>query len=380
MMLAPREIFSAESHPQNTRVMIAPGRYIQGAGVFDQLGTYLKLVPAKRAAVLLTSGGQSRLGARLKTALSSGEVAAHTILFDGECSHREVEACVAAINEEAGEIDCLVAIGGGKCLDAGKAIAHRLNKPVVICPTIASTDAPTSAVAVMYDDHGVSLGGEFYPHSPAMVVIDSAIVAQAPARYLAAGMADALASVYELRAVLANPNGRSMVGGRPTFTVASMVEACRDILLRDGQAAFEAAQNKQVTPELENVIEANTLTSGIGFESGGLAAVHAVAAGLTVIPKIRQNILHGEQVAIGILTQLALQGDDVEGKLVSTFFQSIGLPTSLGDIGLASSNGDELKQVVKRALEMPIIRNFGIEISAELLLNTLKQLDQKNKS
>ena len=59
-------------------------------------------------------------------------------------------------------------------MDAGKCVSFRLGVPVVICPTIASTDAPCSAVSVMYTREGVGIGPEFFSNSPALVVVDTA--------------------------------------------------------------------------------------------------------------------------------------------------------------------------------------------------------------
>ena len=52
----------------------------------------------------------------------------------------------------------------------------------------------------------------------------------------------------------------------------------------DGAAALRAVESQAVTPALERLVEANTLLSGLGFESSGLAAAHAVHNGLTAAP------------------------------------------------------------------------------------------------
>ena len=59
---------------------------------------------------------------------------------------------------------------------------------MVICPTLASNDAPCSALSVIYTPEGVSEGVEFFPTSPAIVAVDTRIVAEAPVRYLVAGL------------------------------------------------------------------------------------------------------------------------------------------------------------------------------------------------
>lgn len=75
-----------------------------------------------------------------------------------------------------------------------------MNVPVAIAPTIASTDAPCSALSVIYTDAGEFDRYLLLPHNPNMVIVDTQIVAGAPARLLAAGIGDALATWFEARA------------------------------------------------------------------------------------------------------------------------------------------------------------------------------------
>jgi len=76
----------------------------------------------------------------------------------------------------------------------GKIVADRLGIPVVVVPTIASTDAPCSACAVVYNEEGVVVRVEYQKRNPDLVLVDSEIIAQAPERFLVAGMGDALAT------------------------------------------------------------------------------------------------------------------------------------------------------------------------------------------
>ncbi|NMU26692.1 iron-containing alcohol dehydrogenase, partial [Vibrio parahaemolyticus] len=79
-------------------------------------------------------------------------------------------------------------------IDSAKAISHLQNIAVVVCPTAASSDAPTSALSVVYKQSGEFL--EYLPlrKNPDLVVVDSHIIAKAPTRLLVAGIGDALAT------------------------------------------------------------------------------------------------------------------------------------------------------------------------------------------
>ncbi|MHC9413504.1 glycerol dehydrogenase, partial [Clostridium perfringens] len=61
-----------------------------------------------------------------------------------------------------------------------------------------------------------------------------------------------------------------------------------------------------VTKSLENIVETNILLSGLGFESGGVAAAHAIHDGLTILAGTH-GYFHGEKVAFGKIAQLVLE-------------------------------------------------------------------------
>src|SRR5512135_977090 len=106
------------------------------------------------------------------------------------------------------------------------------------------------------------------------------------------------------------------------------------LMLEDGAEALLAVHTRVVTPALERIVEANTLLSGLGFESSGLAAAHAIHNGLTTAPGTRDR-MHGEKVAFGLLTQLMLESQPksvVDEAL--EFCNSVGLPTTFAEVGI----------------------------------------------
>jgi glycerol dehydrogenase len=204
------------------------------------------------------------------------------------------------------ERDLVIGAGGGKVLDTARAAAADLKLPVVNCPTVASSDAPGSALSVVYTDEGVFQEYRIYKRNPDLVLVDTQVIAQSPPRLLVAGMGDALATWFEAK-TCADGNIRNMRGGASTRSALSLAELCYRTLLSDGADALNAVQAKVVTPALERLVEANTLLSGLGFESSGLAAAHAIHNGLTTVPQ-SHAFFHGEKVAFGVLVQLILEG------------------------------------------------------------------------
>ena len=371
----PSTVFSDQKEPHSKvpRALIAPSRYIQGEGTLDHLGRFLSIVPSKRAAILFSVGAQQKFGERVSKSVNSAQVDSTWVTFQGECSYEEVHRVEEFLRAEPTPVDSVIALGGGKCIDTGRFVAYRLGVPVVVCPTLASNDAPCAALSVMYRPDGVHKGVEFFPNSPALVVIDSRVVAEAPVRYLISGMGDAMATWYEARTCLHNPKARTVLGARPTLAASAIGELCADTLFEHGLAAGEAVKRSEVTDALERIVEANTLLSGIGFESGGLAGAHSVAQGLTVVPRVHHNFLHGEMVAIGLLTQLNLEGRENEGKKVAEFFAKVGLPIHLGQISLSPENDTEVSEVMGAAMTLPILRNEPFEVTKESLVTAALQ-------
>lgn len=363
----PHPIFAADEN-QVPRVLLAPQRYIQGNGVLDHMGNYLSLLNARRAGILVSTRGQQADGARVIGSLENSGIDPVISTFNGECSLEEINLHAGYL--ESKSVDCLIAIGGGKCVDAGKCIAYRLGVPVVIVPTLASNDAPCSALSVLYTPEGVSCGVEFFPDNPALVVVDTGVIANASERYLVAGMGDAMATWYEARVCLQNPNAITPTGTRPTLAATAIGEICAKTLFSDGQSAAKAVVANQVTDSLENVVEANTLLSGLGFESGGLAVAHGIAQSYTAVPVVHDNYLHGEMVAMGTLTQLVMESKE-EARRVAVFFAEVGLPIHLGQLSLGADDKSALDIVAAATMEFPFIGNMPLPLNPESILASI---------
>jgi glycerol dehydrogenase len=359
------------------RVFISPQRYVQGRGVLDGIGRYLSVMRPRRVALLMSARGIRAEGVRLVAGLRSTGIEHVECVFSGECSNDEIAAHVDTLAEKS--IDCVIAAGGGKCVDAGKAVAFRLGTSVVVVPTLASNDAPCSAVSVLYSPEGVSTGVEFYPSNPAFVVVDTDIIAAAPERYLVAGMGDAMATWYEARVCLLNPAAVTTVGARPTLASAAIGEVCAKTLFARGEAAAAVAASV-VDESLEAVVEANTLLSGLGFESGGLAGAHGVAQSYTAIPRVHADYLHGEMVAMGTLAQLMMESRPEEAARVAEFFAIVGLPIHLGQISLDAGDSSALDTIAEGTMTFPFIGNMPQAISAETVRAAVLDAHQIGRS
>ncbi len=325
------------------KMICSPGSYIQGSGERNCLAEHASSLGSS-AYLIVGRHFDSDYHDQLVRSFEERDMPYQLEIFGGECSMEEIQKHL----ENRGSRDVVIGIGGGKALDTAKAVGHFSHCPVIVVPTVASSDAPCSRLSVIYTPEGVF--EQYLPlkGNPSMVIMDTEVIAKAPVRFLAAGIGDALATYYEA-AACAQSNAVTMAGGHTTRTALALAKFCRDTLLEDGIKAIAAVKMGLCTKAVENVIEANTYLSGVGFESGGLSGAHAVHNGLTVLPGCHK-MLHGEKVAFGVLTQLVLENRPLdEFKEIAGFCKEVGLPITLAELGLAGVSDTELLKAAEAA-------------------------------
>ncbi|MGD9540832.1 glycerol dehydrogenase [Methylocystis sp.] len=329
-------------------VFCSPARYVQGREATRSLASELsRLGIAKKPLIIASASARRELELTWRETFQAAELDYALMDFGGECSFAEISRG----KEEARRVcaSTIVGAGGGKTLDAARAVAAELDLPVVCCPTTASSDAPCSAVSVVYTEDGLFEKYLYYRRNPDLVLVDSTIIARAPVRLLISGMGDALATHFEADAAI-RAHRKNVVGGLSTIAAAAISELCYKTLLEEGASAVAAARTGSITPALERIIEANTLLSGLGFESGGLAVAHSVHNGLTAAPETHDR-LHGEKVAFGALVQLILEGrPSATVEEAMGFCVSVGLPVTLAELGLQSLPREKARAIAERAV------------------------------
>lgn len=351
------------------RVFAGPLRYLQGPGALDELGPILAPY-GPRPLVVTDPVVRDLIGPRVDAVLARAGLTPEVRLLAGEIT-------AAAADDLAAErpgigTGVVVGVGGGKALDAAKAVSLRLGIPVVTVPTIASNDSPTSRAVAMYDDAHRLVAVDQLPANPHAVVVDTSLVAAAPASYLRAGVGDAIAKRFEAAGCAAG-TGVTTLGTRPLLVGAVVATAAYDVIRAHAARGLAACERGAVTEDLEAVVEAVILLSGLGFENGGLSLAHSLTRGLMQARGAR-SALHGQHVSWATLVQLTVEGSPAVNELRS-FLRSIGLATSLPDLGMPNPTLEEIRAIVRVTMGAPHLSNLARPIDEDDVLVAILEVE-----
>ncbi|WMJ23042.1 glycerol dehydrogenase [Paludicola sp. MB14-C6] len=353
-----------------TKLMRAPLKYVQGEDSLLQFYSETKDLGNKFLFICSNSGYKSCFD-KIEKSFENSNAFRQYEVFGGISSVGEIEKMRSIVKEK--NIDVVVGIGGGSAIDTAKATAFYEKVPVTIVPTVSATDAPCTGLSVIYNDDGTFNSYLFYPRNPEAVIVDTRVIANAPAKFLVAGMGDALGTYFEARACV-KTDAPSLENGGVSRSAMALCKLCYETLLEYGAQAKMACEQKLLTPALEAIIEANTYLSGVGADNGGLAVAHSVYNGFTALEECEKT-MHGCLVAFGTIAQLILEAAPKnEVKEVMNFCYSVGLPLTLEEVGVTDS-----KRVMiaaeKACVEGETIHNMPGDVTPEQLYNALLTAD-----
>ena len=309
------------------RIFGSPHRYYQGPGALRLLPRVCDEIGGKPA-VVIDAEVLKLTGDLLADIFANVD---HVVLpFSGEVTVGAMAGLAERVRAAGASL--VIGIGGGKALDAAKGSAIRAGARYVSAPTVASNDSPTGMTLAVYDDCHNIAAIESMARSPEAVVVDTALMASAPAHFLRAGIGDAIAKKFEAEASRRD-GGLSAHFAMQTITGLTIADGCYRTIREHGVAALAAAGSGEPTPAFDAVVEACVLMAGLGFENGGLGLAHGLVRGLVRVPEIAKAA-HGLHVAYGLLVMLVSEGrSDAFIADVEECYASLGLPLSLRDLG-----------------------------------------------
>ncbi|MBS4961010.1 MAG: iron-containing alcohol dehydrogenase family protein [Clostridiales bacterium] len=368
----------------DTRQTLFAGYHI-GDGAYGEI----KQVCPRYGSKAVIIGGEKALAAaeekiRAAVANSSIEITG-TCWYGGEASYENMNMLME--KPEVQEADMIFAVGGGKAIDTCKVLAHKTNRPFFTFPTIASTCAACTSLGIIYHPDG-SLNEYSFSKVPANhIFIDPQIIAEAPKKYLWAGIGDTMAKFFE-----ATTSSRDCIPEHSDAMGISLSRMCADPMIRWGVQALEACEKNKVTDELVEVILGIIISTGIVSNfvqvdyTTGLA--HAVYNGFTVLPEIEKyHHLHGEVVSYGILILLTVDKnyatEEKDRKIaeekrneIFRFNRAMGLPTKLSDMNCRI---DQIEKIADKALQGIDVRIYPYEVTKQMICEAILEMEEYNQ-
>jgi len=316
------------------------GRYMQGEHAAARAAGELRRLGYQKVGVIAGRRAFEAASPDLLSGFASGTPAYEVSFYSGYCTRADIDERAAWASQ--GGFDCLLGVGGGKMMDFTKAVGAKLSLPVFTLPTIAATCAAFAPLSVVYDGTGHQQGIIFHEDSVAGVFVDLSILAKAPVRYLAAGIADAYAKSCEYMSMRADANYGDIDFGR--YIGAKLALQCDEVLHQCArQACADNASgvvSKALSDAVSCVIGVVGVISGFGSYAAAGGKRFAIAHGFNEVIRARYvpdpwKYLHGEIVGVGILAQLRANGVPYDRIVrLESLFRDLSLPTRLSEIDM----------------------------------------------
>ena len=358
---------------ERLRAMREPLKYVQGRDALLKFQEEMGYM-GHRWLFVCSNSGYKACHDKIEKSFGDSDDYRRYEIFGGISSRGEIAKMEEIVKDD--KIDVVVAAGGGSAVDTAKATAYYTGKHIVIIPTVAATDAPCTGLSVIYNDDHSFDKYLFYPSNPDAVMVDTAVIANAPVKFLIAGMGDALGTYFEGRASIRTESA-SLEGTGITRAGQALAKLCYETLRDYGKQAIEACKVHVVTPALENIVEANVYLSGVGADNVNCAAAHSFYNGVTSLGIKHAD--HGCCVALGTLVQLVLEGvPKEEFEEVQNFCLEVGLPVTLEEIGVTTV--EQVETIAENAcVPGETIHNLAGDVQPVELRDAILQTDALGK-
>ena len=345
--------------------------YMIGEDVYRKAGAILK----KHGTTAVVVGGKTAMEKAADEIIESlkadGISVTGKVWFGGDSTYENVE--MLKQDPAVQKADMILAVGGGKACDTCKVLAEQTDKALFTFPTIASNCAPCTALAIMYDAQGRFKDNFYSARPPLFVFINDRIIAQAPVKYLQAGIGDALSKEAEVALAL-----RHVELDQNLLLGLSLCAACTEPLLKYGEEAMKACEENRTCAALQEVALDIVISTGLVsnmtvcpefYYNTNLA--HCFYYGATIFP-VYHDHLHGFWVAYGVLVLLDYDNQTELRDRVMNFYRKVGLPVTLAQVGLTK---EDLPALADKASKVPGWHVDGYELTKEKFMQAVLNVD-----
>lgn len=329
---------------------VTTARYIYEADAIEHLGSELRLL--KRSKVYILGGHRALQAAlpKIQVSLVDEGIQYELGIFEGYCTYENAQKHAMLL--QAAGCDCLVGVGGGKCLDTAKIISKLTALPLGMIPTQLGTCVCCTNMAIVYSPDGAYIGS-CHPDKPiAFVLADYSLLIKSPVRCTASGIVDSMAKYPELNFTQRKDFDCSAEDESSSRIAQVMGAGTWQLYLANGRQACADNAAGIVSPSFTSIVNTNLVTTGVisGLSRGSkqLAIAHSLYNNsTTVFPEVWRKFMHGEIVSVGISIQQHYNGaPKEETDAFISLAKDINAPVCLRDLGL-NGTAEELDAIYK---------------------------------
>ena len=351
--------------------LYTPTKVVFGHGVESKAGEMVKAFGGKK--VLIHYGGQSAVKSgllkRVQDALTKEDI--DYVSLGGVVPNPRLEKVYEGVKMcKAYGVDFILAVGGGSVIDSAKAIAYALAEPKrdvkelfehtrkpqgcypvgVVLTLAASGSEMSDSCVISYEDKKRGVNSDLC--RPKFALMDPALTKTLPAYQTAAGCSDILMHTME----------RYFVNGHRMELTDAIAEGLLKTVMRYAVVLRDDPENYEARAEImwAGSLSHNGLT-GCGNDAGDwachrleheLGALYDVThgAGLTAVwpawaRYVMKNCLHRfVRFAVNVMGAAPGATDEETAEkgidALTAFFRSIGMPTSLKELGVSPTEDD----------------------------------------
>lgn len=323
----------------DSNIQVGAGRYFQHSGALRRIGAETAYWGG-RAYIVTDAAVWRKAGQRVEESMRLADVSFCVNQYDGPSTQRSFDQI--AREAKAYGASVVIGLGGGRVIDIAKGASDVADLRVITAPTSAATCAAYAILYVTYGEDGSVAYSQFLAREISAVLADlDYIVLDCPVRYLASGIADAMAKKPEFLFTMLRLGDEGQALHARLATLSAQLTW--GLYEKTALQAIGDAKAGKVTPLLEDVICANLMVTGMisDLSTGGkqLAVAHNFYDAVCCLrPKVRASYLHGEIVGLAIPLQMAVNGAAREEIAAAReLLSGMGIPVTLEQAGIESS-------------------------------------------
>lgn len=323
---------------------IGAGRFVQENGCIKNVGEEVSFLKCSKPFIM---GGTTALSITkndVEESLNKQGIKGTYYEFKGFCDPEHCNKIVES--QDFKNADIVIGIGGGILMDASKLCAVLSDKPVILIPTSSATCASFAPLSVTYNKIGQPLGTKHHNREVNCVLCDMDILSKQPARLFKSGVYDSLAKFMETKQrIIGKSEDEIDIGLRTSFELSKFLY---ERLNADFEQAINDIENKQNTKAVFDCVYlaicVTGVVSGLARGSNQTAIAHKIyESARALFPEKVSKYLHGEVVAVGLISQLYYNGEEENAKKFTENMKARNMLISLNEMGVEHNEENLIK-------------------------------------